>query len=85
MGKNGIKTVKYHNEEKNITAKHSNIDDIALKRIRKYCGKKKKKKNTKHFLKVKNVFEKLFEQLTRDITECCKLPKTKELRKKIRI
>ena len=23
-------------------AKHSNIDDIALKRIRKYCGKKTK-------------------------------------------
>ena len=39
--------------------KHTNIDDVALKRIRKYCGKtsqKKKKKNTKHFLKVKKVF-----------------------------
>ena len=68
-----IKTVKDYNEEKNIIelwhkmsdvktqTKHSNIDDIALKRIRKYCGKKtkdiqkKKKKNTKHFLKVKRV------------------------------
>ena len=40
--------------------KHSNICDIALKRIRKYCGKKKtlqKKKNKtiKHFLKVEQV------------------------------
>ena len=46
-------------------------------------SQKKKKKNTKHFLKVKNVFEKLFEKLTRDIIECCKLPKTIELRKKL--
>ena len=50
----GIKTVKYHNEEKNrlelwhkmsdIETKlgHSNIDDVALKRIRKDCGKKTK-------------------------------------------
>ena len=53
-GKCGIKTVKYHNEEKNVIELwhkmsdietklgHSNIDDIALKRIRKYCGKKNK-------------------------------------------
>ena len=40
---------------------HSNIANVALKRIRKYCGKKqkalqkKKKKNTKHFLKKKKV------------------------------
>ena len=72
--KYGIKTVKYHNEEKNIIELwhkmsdietklgHSNIDDVALKRIKRYCGKKqktsqkKKKKNTKHFLKVKKVF-----------------------------
>ena len=68
----GIKTVKYHNEEENIIELwhkmsdvetklgHSNIDDIALKRIRKYCVKKtrhhkRRKKNTKHFL-VKRVF-----------------------------
>ena len=50
----GIKTVKYHNKEKNIIELwhkmsdvetklgHSNIDDIALKRIRKYCVKKTK-------------------------------------------
>ena len=54
-GKCGIKTVKYHNEEKNVIELwhkmsdietklgHSNIDDIALKRIRKYCGKKNKR------------------------------------------
>ena len=41
--------------------KHSNICDIALKRIRKYCGKKtkditeEKNKGIKH-LKVKQVF-----------------------------
>ena len=46
-----------------IQLKHSNISHIALERIRKYCGKKnqkalhkKKKKNIKHFLKVKQVF-----------------------------
>ena len=54
-GKCGIKTVKCHNEEKNVIELwhkmsdietklgHSNIDDIALKRIRKYCGKKNKR------------------------------------------
>ena len=44
--------------------KHSNIYHIALERIKKHCGKKKqktllqkkKKKNIKHFLKVKQVF-----------------------------
>ena len=41
---------------------HLNIADVALRRIQKYCGKKnqktlkKKKKNTKHFLKIKMVF-----------------------------
>ena len=45
-----------------IQLEHSNISDVALKRIRKYCGKKKQKtlqkkknKNTKHFLKVKRM------------------------------
>ena len=74
LEKCGIKTVKYHNEEKNIIELwhkmsdietklgHSNIDDVSLKRIKRYCDKKqktsqkKKKKNTKHFLKVKKVF-----------------------------
>ena len=41
---------------------HLNIADAALSRIKKYCSKKtkditkKKKKNIKHFLKVKQVF-----------------------------
>ena len=45
-----------------IQLRHSNIYHIALERIRKYCGKKqktfqkKKKKNIKHFWKVKQVF-----------------------------
>ena len=74
-GKCGIKAVKYYNKEEDIIElwqkvsdleiqiKHSSICDIALKRIRKYCGKKKQKtsqkkknKNIKHFLKVKQVF-----------------------------
>ena len=41
---------------------HSNIADVVLRRIRKYCGKKikplqkKKNKNTKHILRTKRVF-----------------------------
>ena len=40
---------------------HLNISDTALRWIKKYCGKKikditEKKKNTKHFLKIKMVF-----------------------------
>ena len=72
-GKCGIKTVKHYNERENVIELwqemsnietqlgHSNIANVALKRIRKYCGKKqkalqkKKKKNTKHFLKKKKV------------------------------
>ena len=72
-GKCGIKTVKHYNKKENIIELwqkmsdieiqlgHSNIANVALKRIRKYCGKKqkalqkKKKKNTKHFLKKKKV------------------------------
>ena len=40
---------------------HSNIADVVLRRIRKYCGKKikalqkKKNKNTKHILRTKRV------------------------------
>ena len=71
----GIKTVKHYNEKENIIElwqklsdvkikiKHSNIFDIALKRIKKYYGKKKKKalqkkknKKIKHILKAKEVF-----------------------------
>ena len=73
-GKCGIKTVKYCNKKTDIIElwnkmsdieiqlRHSNIYDIALKRIRNYCGKKqktlqkKKNRNIKHFLKMKQVF-----------------------------
>ena len=73
-GKCGIKTVKYYNKKEDIIelwqnvsdlktqVKHSKICDIALKRIRKFCGKKQKditeeeKKNIKHILKTKQVF-----------------------------
>ena len=74
-GKCGIKIVKHYNEKDNITElwqkvsdietqiKHSNICDVALKRIKKYYQKNpkkssqnKKNKNTKHILKTKKVF-----------------------------
>ena len=50
----GIKIVKHYNEKEDIIelwqkmsdvktqTKHANIDDVALKRIKKYCGKKQK-------------------------------------------
>ena len=69
----GITTVKYYNKKEDIIelwqkmndvkkeTGHLNIADAALRRIQKYCGKKKtkdikEKKNTKHFLKIKMVF-----------------------------
>ena len=70
----GITTVKYYNKKKDIIelwqkmndvkreTGHLNISDTALRRIKKYCGKKmkditeKEKKNAKHFLKIKMVF-----------------------------
>ena len=81
-----IKTVKDYNEEKNIIelwhkmsdvktqTKHSNIDDIALKRIRIYCGKKTKDLQKKKKKKYKAFFEGkegafIIEKLTRDINE----------------
>ena len=63
-GKCGIKTVKYYNEKENIIElwrkvreleiqiKHSNICDIALKRIKKYYGKKNKKHHGKRKTKI---------------------------------
>ena len=42
---------------KKITAKHSNIDDIALKRIRKYCGKEAKDITKEEKEKYKAFFE----------------------------
>ena len=84
----GIKTIKHYNKKEDmielwnkmkdikIQTNHTNIYNIALERIRKYCGKKqktlqkKKKKNIKHFLKVKQVLS-LLKNLTRDIIERC--------------
>ena len=96
----GIKTVKYYNEKENIIElwnkmsdieiqlRHSNIYDIALKRIRKYCGKKTKditeeeKENYEAFFKGQiGIF--IIEKLTHDITERCKLPEAIKLRKKL--
>ena len=93
----GIKTVKYYNEKEDIIElwnkmsdieiqlRHSNIYDIALKRIRKYCGKKTKDITEKEKQKYKAFFENetgifIIEKLTRDITERCKLPEAIELR-----
>ena len=54
-GKCGIKTMKHSNKKEDIIElwnkmsaiktriKHSNVCDIALRRIRKYCGKKNKR------------------------------------------
>ena len=87
----GIKTVKYYNEKENIIElwnkmsdieiqlRHSNIYDIALKRIRKYCGKKTKDITEEEKEKYKAFFEGetgifIIEKLTRDIIERCKLP-----------
>ena len=73
-GKCGIKIVKHYNEKENIIESwqkmsdieiqlgYSNIANVALKRIRKYCGKKTKdimeeeNKSIKHILKAKQVF-----------------------------
>ena len=68
--------------------KHSNICDIALKRIRKYCGKKTKDITEEEKQKYKVFFEGetgifIIEKLTRDIIERCKLPEAIELRKKL--
>ena len=95
-----IKTVKYHNEEKNKTdlwhrmsdietkLEHASIDDVALKRIRKYCGEKTKditkgeKEKYKAFFEGKtSVF--IIEKLDRDVIERCESPKAIELRKKL--
>ena len=84
----GIKTIEHYNKKEDmielwnkmkdikIQTNHTNIYNIALERIRKYCGKKqktlqkKKNKNIKHFLKVKQVLS-LLKNLTRDIIERC--------------
>ena len=95
----GIKTVKHYNEKENIIElwqkvsdiktqiKHSNICDVTLKRIKKYHGKKTKKKITEEEKqKYKAYFEGeagifIIEKLTRDIIEHCKLQEAIELKK----
>ena len=99
-GKCGIKIIKHYNEKEDIIElwnkmsdieiqlRHSNIYDIALKRIRKYCGKKTKDITEEEKEKYKAFFEGetgifIIEKLTRDIIERCKLPEAIELRKKL--
>ena len=67
---------------------HSNICDIALKRVRKYCGKKTKDITEEEKQKYKAFFEGeagifIIEKLARDIIEHCKLPGAIKLRKKL--
>ena len=96
----GITTLKHYNKKENIIelwqkmndvkreTGHLNISDTALRRIKKYCGKKikdiieKEKQKHKVFFKDKDgIF--IIEKLTRDRIERCKLPKAIELRKKL--
>ena len=95
----GIKTVKDYNKKEDIIEqwqkvsylktqiKHSNICDIALKRIKKYYGKKTKNIMEKEKQKYKAYFKGergifIIEKLTRVIIEHCKLPEAMELRKR---
>ena len=39
-----------------IQLEHSNISDVALKRIRKYCGKKNKKHYKRRKIKTQSIF-----------------------------
>ena len=98
-GKCVIKTIEHYNKKDiielwqkmrdiEIQFRHSNISNIVLARIRKYCGKKEKditdeeKEIYKAFFEgEKGIF--IIEKLTRDITKRCKLPESIELRKKL--
>ena len=65
---------------------YSNICDIALKRIWKYCGKKTKDITEEEKQKYKAFFENetgvfIIEKIARDIIEHSKLPEAIELRK----
>ena len=96
----GIKTVKHYNKKEDIIELwnkmsdieiqlgYSNICDIALKGIRKYCGKKTKDITEEEKQKYKAFFEGetgffIIEKLACDIIECSKLPEAIELRKKL--
>ena len=81
-----IKKIKISDIE--IQLGHSNIYDIALKRIKKHCGNKTKNITKEEKQKFKAFFEGetdifIIEKLTHDIIEGCKLPKAIELRKKL--
>ena len=98
-GKCGITTVKYYNKKIHIIelwykmndvkreTGHLSISDTALRRSKKYCGKKikditEKEKKYKSFFKDKDgIF--IIEKSTRNIIDSCKLPKAIELRKKL--
>ena len=67
---------------------HSNIADVVLKKIKKYCGKKtnniteeEKEKYKAYFEGEANIF--IVGNFTCDIIECCKLSEAIELRKKL--
>ena len=71
-----------------IQLRHSNICQIALERIKKYCGKKAKDITKEEKEKYKIFYEGetgifIVEKLTSDIIEHCKLPEAIELRKKL--
>ena len=67
-GKCGIKTVKHYNERENVIELwqemsnietqlgHSNIANVAVKRIRKYSGKKNKRHYRRRKRKTQNIF-----------------------------
>ena len=96
----GVKTVKHYNEKDDIIelrqkisdvktqAKHSNIANVVLKIIRKYCGKKTKYITEEEKQKYKAYFEGktdvfIIEKLPRDIIQRFKLPEAIELRRKL--
>ena len=67
---------------------HSNIVDVVLRRIRKYCGKKTKSITEEEKQKYKAYFEGekgifVTEKLTREVIKRCTLPEAIELRKKL--
>ena len=63
-----LKQVKYYNEKVDIIelwqkmsedkrkTKHANIDDVALKRIGKYCSKKNKRHHKRRKIKIQSIF-----------------------------
>ena len=69
-----------------IQLRHSNIANVVLKRISKYCGKKIKNITEEEKEKHKTFFEGgedvfIIEKLARDIIERYKLPEAIEFRK----